>query len=73
MEKKPKTAFVYYLKNFTAPKVFNGFYYECLLTNQKVRYDAEIAKSTGVELKDWEGEIYNRERFENYFRLAKTK
>ncbi len=54
---------VYYLKDFTAPKVFNGLYFECLLTNQKIPSHTEIKESTGIHISKWKGTIYKPERF----------
>ena len=53
---------VYYLKDFTAPKVFNGLYFECLLTDQKIRADEKIHSDLGL-LTDWKDKIYKPERF----------
>lgn len=57
-----KIGFVYWLEGFTAPKVFNGLYFECLLTDQKLAAHYK-AKSTGIHLLKWEHEIYKPERF----------
>lgn len=51
---------VYYLKNFTAPKVFNGLYYQCLLTEQKIPAYEEIIEDLG-SIMDWKSPIYNEE------------
>lgn len=53
---------VYYLKDFTAPKVFNGLYFECLLTDQKIRADEKIKEDLG-SLLEWPHPIYREERF----------
>mgnify|MGYP003426525155 CR=1 FL=1 len=53
---------VYWLKDFTAPKVYNGLYFECLLTDQKIPAHCK-AKSTGIHLLKWEHEVYKPERF----------
>lgn len=58
----PEYGHVYYLKSFTAPKVFNGLYFECLLTDQKIASHNPIKKDLGL-LKDWTTEIYKPERF----------
>jgi len=58
-----KTGIIYYLKNFTAPKVYNGLYFECLLTDQKIPSHTKVIKSTGVHIKDWKHDIYKPERF----------
>lgn len=57
-----KIGFVYYLKDFTAPKVFNGLYFECLLTDQKIAANAKVHKEF-CHLKDWEHKIYKPKRF----------
>lgn len=59
---RPETGHVYYLKDFTAPKVFNGLYFECLLTDQKIRADEKIHKDLGL-LTEWKHPIYKPERF----------
>lgn len=59
---KVVTGHVYYLKDFTAPKVFNGLYFECLLTDQKIRADEKIHSDLGL-LKDWPHKVYLPERF----------
>ena len=58
---------VYYLENFTAPKVFNGYDFECLLTDQKIKAETNISKDTGVNLKEWSEKynIYKPERFKS--------
>ena len=59
-----KTGIVYWLKDYTAPKVFNGLYFECLYTDQKIPAHAKIKKnSTETHLKEWTHEIYKPERF----------
>jgi hypothetical protein len=62
-----KVGNVYYLKNFTAPKVFNGLYFECLLTDQKIADNEKVHEDLG-SIKDWQTEIYKPERF---FKTAK--
>lgn len=58
-----KTGRIYYLKNFTAPKVWDGKYFYCLLTDQVI-INGKVEKDTGIDVKDWQGEIYDRERLE---------
>lgn len=53
---------VYWVQGFTAPKVFNGLYFECLLTDQKIAANYK-AKSTGTNIVNWTSEIYKPERF----------
>ena len=31
-----ESGLVYWLHDFTAPKVFNGLYFECLVTDQRI-------------------------------------
>lgn len=57
-----EVGFVYWLKDFTAPKVYNGLYFECLLTEQKIPAHCK-AKRTGIHLLNWEHEIFKPERF----------
>lgn len=59
---KPIIGHVYYLRDFTAPKVFNGLYFECLLTDQKIRADEKIHKELGL-ISDWNQPIHKPERF----------
>lgn len=54
---------IYYLKNFTSPKVFNGLYFECLSTEQKIPANVEVETNTFISLEEWKGEIYKPERF----------
>ena len=61
--KELEIGMVYYLKDFTAPKVFNGLYFECLLTDQKIPAIFKIKNSTGIHISDWKDEIYKPERF----------
>lgn len=56
--------YIYYLRNFTAPKVYNGICFDCLLTVQKIESNTEIIKDTGIHISDWESEIYLSERFD---------
>jgi len=58
-----ETGTVYWLKDYTAPKVFTGMIFECLVTDQKIPAHAKIKKSTETHLKDWKHEIYKPERF----------
>ena len=59
---KPKTSYVYKLKDFTAHKVFNGLNYECLLTNQLIGHMAEIETEL-CHIDDYKLEIYKPDRF----------
>lgn len=54
---------IYYLKGFTAPKVFNGLYFECLLTDQKISANAEVDECTHIHIKNWSHSIWNKKRF----------
>lgn len=62
MKIKPETGHVYYLKDFTSPKVFNGLYFECLLTDQKIRADEPVVKDLG-KIDEWKFPIWKPERF----------
>lgn len=59
---QPITGHVYYLEDYTAPKYFNGLYFECLLTDQKIEPKAPLHADLGP-LEDWKHEIWKRERF----------
>ncbi len=55
---------IYYLYDYTGPKVFNGLYFECLVTDQKIAAHSKISTKTGKNIKDWDiQEIYKPERF----------
>ena len=60
---KREVGIIYYLHNFTAPKVYTGLYFWCLLTDQKIPSHTKVVKDTGIHIKDWEHEIYKPERF----------
>lgn len=54
---------VYFLKDYTAPKVFNGLYFECLVTVQKISAHSKIHKEIKM-LNEWEvSKIYLPKRF----------
>lgn len=59
----PQNGYVYFLKDYTAPKVFNGLYYDCLLTDQKIPAYVPIVVNTGIRITDWPDEIFQPERF----------
>lgn len=58
----PKAGHVYHIKDFTAPKVFNGLYFECLLTDQKIPAYAKLIADLG-HIHDYKEEIWKPERF----------
>jgi hypothetical protein len=60
---KPKTGYIYWLEDYTAPKVFNGLYFECLVTDQKIWGGQKIKKDSGIYIANWTHEIYKPERF----------
>lgn len=53
---------VYYLSDFTAPKVFNGLYFECILTDQCIAANEKAVEDLG-HVNDYTGEIYKPKRF----------
>jgi len=57
-----KVGYIYYIEGYTAPKVFNGLYFECLLTTQKISANCKV-KATDTHIKDWDSKIYQPERF----------
>lgn len=57
-----KIGYVYYLKDYTAPKIFNGLYFECLLSLQKIPAHAEV-KQEICEYREYEGDVWNAYRF----------
>jgi hypothetical protein len=61
-EPEPKVGNIYYLKNYTAPKVFTGKHYECALTSQKVARNAKIIQDLG-SLKEWPYAVWKPKRF----------
>ncbi len=62
MRNEPILNHVYYLKDYTAPKVFLGTHFECLLTDQKIGKDARVVKHIRA-LSEWISPIYKPERF----------
>ena len=48
-----KQGYVYFLEDYTAPKVFNGQYFECLYTNQKIAANASISEDTGLTIDEF--------------------
>jgi hypothetical protein len=55
---------IYYLSDYTAPKVFNGLYFECLVTDQKTAAHSKVSTKTGQSIKEWDIKaIYKPERF----------
>ncbi len=54
---------IYWLHGYTAPKVFNGLYFECLVTDQKIPSHTRVKKRSNIHIKDWQHYIYKRERF----------
>ena len=58
----PKSGHVYFIALYTAPKVFNGLYFECLLTNQKIPAYAKLIEDLG-NIHDYKSEIWKPERF----------
>ena len=55
---------IYYLRDYTAPKVFTGMIFECLVTDQRIPAHAKISTKTGQHIKDWDiSTIYKPERF----------
>ena len=53
---------VYFLENYTAPKYFNGLYFECLLTDQKIAAHSKIVRELCL-VTEYEGKIWRPERF----------
>jgi hypothetical protein len=58
----PKSGHIYFIQPHTAPKVFNGLYFECLLTDQKIPAYAKPIEDLG-HIRDYELEIWKPERF----------
>jgi len=71
--KELKSGYVYYLKGYTSPKFFNGLYFECLTTDQKIPADCEVASETNMKLEEYSEncEIYKPERFIKKLALKK--
>lgn len=54
---------VYYLEDYTAPKVFNGLCFECLLTDQKIPSNSKITSEIKM-IEFWDTtKMYQPERF----------
>lgn len=66
-----KTGEIYYLENFTAPKVFTGLIFACLVTDQVRPAHTTVRHRTNTHIKDWTHEIYKPERFSQL--INKTK
>ena len=60
-----KVGNIYFLVGYTAPKVFTGMIFECLLTDQKIPAHAKIKKDTGININDYNGYIFNINRFKS--------
>lgn len=58
-----KIGMLYYLFDYTAPKVFTGLYFECLITDQKIPAHAKVSIKTEIHIKNWGKEIYKPQRF----------
>lgn len=56
---------VYYIENFTAPKLFRGTYFECLLTDQKIESNQVVVKDLG-QYKEYKNEVWKPERFNQF-------
>ena len=54
---------IYYLEDYTAPKVFTGLMFECLVTDQCIPAHSKVSKTTNTLLSEWSGDIYKPERF----------
>lgn len=65
---KMEEGYIYYLRDFTAPKVFDGTKFVCLVTDQIITRHSEIKKVTGIHISDWAHDIYKRSRFKKYFK-----
>jgi hypothetical protein len=64
-KKNLKIGYVYYLNGFTAPKVYLGTHFECLITDQKISIqDSRNPKDANVHIFDWDGDIYKNDRFD---------
>lgn len=58
---------VVWLKDFTAPKVYRGEYFECLLTDQKIlKEKGKVIERLG-HIKKWKHPIWQEQRFATYF------
>lgn len=53
---------VYYLDDFTAPKVFNGLCFECTISNQCIAANEKAVKDLG-HVEDYAGDIFKPKRF----------
>lgn len=53
---------VYYIEGYTAPKVFTGARFICLLTDQVISWHNTPTKDLG-HVRDWQTEIFQPERF----------
>lgn len=63
---------VYWVDGFNAPKVFNGLYFECLLTDQKIPANAK-AKPAGHTILTWPHDVWARNRFSGLISRLKNQ
>jgi hypothetical protein len=64
MKKQYKKGVVYWVMGFTAPKVFDGENFHCLLTDQVISCGKYISAKEIKPLSEWEASyIYKPERF----------
>lgn len=58
---------IYYLQDYTAPKVFTGLVFACLVTDQIIPAHAKVSTETNRHINDWDKNIYKPERFKSLF------
>jgi hypothetical protein len=66
----PKLKHVYFIENYTSPKLFNGSHFECLLTDQLLEPSSKIIDDLG-HINNYKFEIWKPERFGINKRLFK--
>lgn len=71
-----KVGYVYALKDFTAPKVWMGDFFECVYTDQRIKYNARFDGDyfgKPMHIHDFPHEIYQPERFISIIRNEMMK
>lgn len=63
MKKQLTRGMVYWIMGFTAPKVFDGEKFHCLLTDQVIEYGKFLSCKEIESVTGWTGQIYKPERF----------
>ena len=55
---------VYYLEGYTAPKIYNGLFFECLYSDKKISSHTKVKQRLGSYLDFDKSDVYKPERFQ---------